>query len=106
MSICNIQRQNRILKEDLIAVIENYLKLLRNKIENPHKIISFVCELSNKRKLKFHFIDDGKTKGYDLELDGGENNHCIMLDNYYSDFDDLVKKIRQDLTELFFEYPL
>ena len=111
MAICDIQKQNRMLRGDFLHMIENYLARLKGNIEKPDKMNFFECELSNNRKLKFHFIEDSKNqKGYDLEFESAEDsendNRCVCLCDNYSDFDDAIFKIRRDFSELFFDYPI
>lgn len=111
MAICDIQKQNRMLRGDFLHMIENYLARLKGDIEKPDKMNFFECELSNNRKLKFHFIEEStKQKCYELEFntedDTDRDTRCICLSDSYSDFDDALFKIRRDVSQLFFDYPI
>lgn len=111
MAICDIQKLNRTLRADFLHMVENYLTLLKGEIENPDKMKSFECELSNNRKLKFHFIETvTKQKEYKVEFEfdseSEDDIHSVCISDHYSDVEDAIFKINRDISQLFFEYPI
>ena len=111
MAICDIQKLNRTLRADFLHMVENYLNLIKADIENPDKMKSFECDLSNNRKLKFQFIGAlTKQKEYEVEFEfdseSDDDIHSVCLSDHYSDVADAIFKINRDISQLFFKYPI
>ena len=95
MSVCKLDSQNRLMREDIRAFLTAYLESIRNIIENPEENNSFIIKLSNSRRLILQFVlDSDGQKWYTFEYESNNPREAgICSGDAYLDFEDCAEKI-------------